>query len=171
MSKLDELKKKGFTSEVDVEVEIIHYDWNLEKFTNNVPRNSEKIKAMMRSTTARVPFVNFNSWLLLYKGVDIDSLTPTDLDLYFDEYKMYYLSMNADGRLSIEFSEYLLEDNFNSEVKEYTGVVSSLNVVDVSKHITIGNVLGVDVSHTSNLIVQRAKSILGDNGNDQYRRN
>lgn len=171
MSKLDELKKKGFTSEVDVEVEIIHYDWNLDKFTNDVPRNSEKIKAMMRSTTARVPFVNFNIWLLLYKGVNVDSITTADLDLYFNEYKMYYLSMNAEGRLSKEFSEYLLEDNFNSEVKEYTGISSGLNVVDVSKHITIGNVLGVDVSHTSNLIVQRAKSILGDIDNDQYSRN
>lgn len=169
MSKLDELKKKGFTSEVDVEVDVLHYNWNINKFTTEAPRNSEKIKAMMRSDTARVPFVNFNTWLLLYKCVNITSIDKSQLDLYFDEYKVYYLSMNMAGRLSKEFSEYSLEDCFNAEIKEFTGYSGKLNIVDVSKHITIGNVFGVDVSHTSNIIMQRAKTILGEINNESYR--
>lgn len=170
MSKLDEIKRKGFTSDVDVEVNVLQYNWNKDRFTSNLPRNAEKIKAMLRAEYSKVPFVNFNTWILLYKEVDIDSLTRQQLDVYFDEYKLYYLTMNINGRLNKEFSEYSLEDYFNAEVREFTKVGNKINLVDVSKHITIGSVIGVSVAHTSNLIIDRAKMILGEN-NETYRGN
>lgn len=161
MSKLDELKKVGFTSDTEVEVDIRHYDWNIEKFSNTLPRNADKIRAMFRAERSRVPFVNFNTWLLLYKELTPTILVDSDLTTYFEEYKNFYLMMNSNGRMSEEFSEYSLEDYFKDEIREFTSKSNRVSVIDMSRDISIGNLSGVRVGHRSTIILERANNILG----------
>ena len=163
MSRLDELKRVGFTSDTEVDVDVKHYNWNIEKFSTTIPRNADRIRAMMRSDKSKVPFVNFNTWILLYKELSPINISKQSLDVLFEEYKMFYLMMNSAGRMAPEYSEYSLEDYFNDEVKEFTAKSDRISIVDMSRAISIGNLTGVVVSHRSTAIMNRVNNILGGN--------
>lgn len=160
MSRLDDIKNRGFNQDVDVEYSLPTYDWDLGKFTDSLPRNYEQIKDLLNSEKGTVPFVNFNTWVRLKKGLVGHLSNKEQLDAYFEEYKNFYLYMIRHSRLSHEYSEYKLEDNFDDEVAVFTGKESDMKVVDHSREISIGDVSDIRVDLSVNVVVERAKNII-----------
>lgn len=125
MSKLDTLRR-GFTSDVEVEVKLDSYKWRTTPFGRN------RIQAAKRSVTYEetktvVPMLRFDLWLAQVKNVNIsDVLIPSILDTYFSEYKLFYQSMNECGKLRKRFSDFSLEIFFERSLKEFTSTYRNI---------------------------------------------
>lgn len=153
MSKLDTLRR-GFTSDVEVEVKLDSYKWRTTPFGRN------RIQAAKRSVTYEetktvVPMLRFDLWLAQVKNVNIsDVLIPSILDTYFSEYKLFYQSMNECGKLRKRFSDFSLEIFFERSLKEFTSTyrnVTTSTAADNTVTFTI-DCLNTDavVSKTNN---------------------
>ena len=153
MSKLDTLRR-GFTSDVEVEVKLDSYKWRTAPFGRN------RIQAAKRSVTYEetktvVPMLRFDLWLAQVKNVNIsDVLIPSILDTYFSEYKLFYQSMNERGKLRKRFSDFSLEIFFERSLKEFTSTyrkVTTSTAADNTVTFTI-DCLNTDkvVSKTNN---------------------
>lgn len=160
MSKLDDLKRKGFSSDVEVEVEYRHYNWNKNKLNAIITRNSTKIRDMLILGGPVIPFVNFNTWMLLYKGLSVQNTTMTELDMLFDEYCLFYEVANEDGKLHENYSRYSLQSIFDEEIKEFTAVDDISNIIDISSTISVGDIHNVNVFSKADIIKQKANLLL-----------
>lgn len=160
MSKLDDLKRKGFSSDVEVEVEYRHYNWNKNKLNAIITRNSTKIRNMLILGGPVIPFVNFNTWMLLYKVLSVQNTTMTELDMLFDEYCLFYEVANEDGKLHENYSRYALQSIFDEEIKEFTAADDISNIIDISSAISVGDIHNVNVFSKADLIRQKANLLL-----------
>lgn len=153
MSKLDTLRR-GFTSDVEVEVKLDSYKWRTTPFGRNRIQAAKRSVAYEETKTV-VPMLRFDLWLAQVKNVNIsDVLIPSILDTYFSEYKLFYQSMNERGKLRKRFSDFSLEIFFERSLKEFTSTyrnVTTSTAADNTVTFTI-DCLNTDsvVSKTNN---------------------